>query len=105
MIRKGLMKRDIDVMLAYLALIGLTFLLPLYAVHSLAVAAAVSCVTGLAAWSRMQPVSLGERRRGRGKVEIVAAEPSTPADDKVQGLTSPAEEVAGAGLTAAEAAR
>src|SRR6516165_9266709 len=35
MTRKGLMKRDIDTMLAYLALIGLMFLLPLYAVHSL----------------------------------------------------------------------
>ena len=84
------MKRDIDGTLAFLALIGLMFLLPLYAVHSLVVAVAVSCVTGLASWGRMRPVSRGERRSGQDKVEIVVAQPPTPANDEVADLTSPA---------------
>ena len=104
MTRKGLMKRDIDTMLAYLALIGLMFLLPLYAVHSLVLAVAVSCVTAPAAWYYLRQGSSGERRRGENKVGIVVVQPPTPADDEVQDFPSPAGQLAGAGLMAAEAA-
>jgi len=71
------MKRDFDTVLAYLALIGLMFLLPLYAVHSLVLAVAVSCVTAPAAWYYLRQGSSGKRRSGEDKVGIVVAQPPT----------------------------
>jgi hypothetical protein len=81
------MKRDIDTIDTVLttpALIGSMFLLAFIASHSLVAAVAVGCVTWAAAryfWGRG---SSGERRTGEDRVEIVVAQPPTPADDEAQ---------------------
>jgi hypothetical protein len=85
------MKRDIgrhidtiDTVLTTPALIGSMFLLAFIASHSLVLAVAVGCVTWAAAWYFWPRGSSGERRTGEDRVEIVVAQPPTPADDEAQ---------------------
>ena len=88
------MKRDIDAVDTALtppALIASTFLLAFIASHSLVVAAAVSCATWAAAWYFWRGSS-GERRTGEDRVEIVVAQPPTPADDEAQSPPEAPEE-------------
>lgn len=93
------MKRDIgrdidtiDTALTTPALIGLMFLLAFYANHSLVLAVAVGCVTWAAAWYFWRRGSSGERRTGEDRVEIVVAQPLTPADDEAQSPPETPEE-------------
>lgn len=93
------MKRDIgrhidtiDTALTTPALIGLMFLLTFYASHALVLAVAVSCVTWAAARYFWRRGSSGERRTGEDKVEIVVAQPPTPADDEAQSPPEASEE-------------
>ena len=92
------MKRDIgrridaiDSALAIPALIGMMFLLFFYASDSFVLAAAVGCVTWAAAWY-FRLGSSGERRTGDDRVEIVVAQPPTPADDEAQSPPDAREE-------------
>ncbi len=88
------MKRDIDAIdtaLTTPALIGSTFLLAFYTSHSLVLAVAVGCVTWAAAWFFWRGSS-GERRTGEDRVEIVVAQPPTPADDEAQSPPEAPEE-------------
>ena len=93
------MKRDferridaIDTVLTTPALIGMMFLLAFYASHSLVLAVAVGCVTWAAARYFWRRGSSGERRMGEDRVEIVVAQPPTPADDEAQSPPEAAEE-------------
>jgi hypothetical protein len=93
------MKRDIerqidtiDTVLTTPALIGSMFLLASYASHSLVLAVAVGCVTWAAAWYFWRRGSSGERRTGEDRVEIVVAQPPTPADDEAQSPPEAPEE-------------
>jgi hypothetical protein len=93
------MKRDIgrqidtiDTVLTTPALIGLMFLLVFYASHSLVLAVGVGCVTWAAAWSFWRRGSSGERRASEDRVEIVVAQPPTPADDEAQSPPEAPEE-------------
>ena len=87
--------RDIDTIdtaLTTPALIGSMFLLAFYASHSLVLAVAVGCVTWAAAWYFWRRGSSGERRTGEDRVEIVVAQPPTPADDEAQSPPEAPEE-------------
>jgi hypothetical protein len=93
------MKRDIerhidtiDTALTTPALIGSMFLLAFIASHSLVLAVAVGCVTWAAAWYFWRRGSSGERRTGEDRVEIVVAQPPTPADDEAQSPPEAPEE-------------
>jgi hypothetical protein len=92
------MKRDIgrdidtiDTALTTPALIGFMFLLAFYVSHSLVLSVAVGCVTWAAAWYFWRR-GRTERRTGEDRVEIVVAQPPTPADDEAQSPPEAPEE-------------